>query len=532
MGLPDGYFKDTWSMTQAARAKPQRGQRGALGDGTPAIFDGDRMVALDSPAGRRLTQVARQADAAAYFDPWATYAVPPFPIDCLPPVLRNFVERAARNIGVDPAAMAMTALGASSGAIDHGFALKLKAHGNWYASPRLWVMLVGDASTKKTPTLAACLKPLRGAERELQLAHKRDLARHAERKEAGEKEPAPAPPVRFIANNITVESMGDLLTRQNRGILGEQDELSGWIGQMDKYGGGKGAAADRAFWLQAYNGGPMAVDRIGRGNTYIENCSVSLIGGIQPRRLAELGNLSSDGLLQRFLPVMMGRPTYPEDADDGAAVEAYDRMVAQLLSLNGVRLKLSADAAIVTADLHRFIFDAEEVDGLGDSFRSFLGKLSGVHGSLMLLLHLAADPLEASYDDVSAATAEAAARIVRTFIIPHAMALYRESADAVDWEYLRSLASFVLTSTKDRFTASDFTSGVRAMRGLGSWDVAQKVSPLVAGGWLTEETETVPAKAWSIVPGLRERLAERRATELQRRAEALAAMRAMNVEAP
>ena len=43
--------------------------------------------------------------------------------------------------------------------------------------------------------------------------------------------------------------------------------------------------------------------RISRGETYIGNLSVSLMGGIQPARLGELRGLTSDGLLQRFVPV-------------------------------------------------------------------------------------------------------------------------------------------------------------------------------------------------------------------------------------
>jgi hypothetical protein len=48
---------------------------------------------------------------------------------------------------------------------------------------------------------------------------------------------------------------------------------------MDKYSG-RGAAKDRAFWLQSFHGGPYAVNRIARGVAMIENLSVSLLGGI------------------------------------------------------------------------------------------------------------------------------------------------------------------------------------------------------------------------------------------------------------
>ena len=49
---------------------------------------------------------------------------------------------------------------------------------------------------------------------------------------------------------------------------------------------GRGAAKDRGFWLQAFNGGPYTVNRISRGSILIENLSVSLLGGINLSRSA------------------------------------------------------------------------------------------------------------------------------------------------------------------------------------------------------------------------------------------------------
>jgi hypothetical protein len=59
--------------------------------------------------------------------------------------------------------------------------------------------------------------------------------------------------------------------------------LAGLIGAMDKYSGpGNGGAADRAFWLQAYNGGSHVVDRVARGTVAINNLLATVCGAIQP----------------------------------------------------------------------------------------------------------------------------------------------------------------------------------------------------------------------------------------------------------
>lgn len=121
----------------------------------------------------------------------------------------------------------------------------------------------------------------------------------------------PDPPPRYVVWDTTVEKLGELLARSDKGLLIKSDEISGWIGSMERYNAGR---SDRGFWLCAYDGGAHSIDRIKRGEIFIKNLSVSLIGGIQPARLAELQGLTSDGLLQRFVPVMMGSASLPQDS--------------------------------------------------------------------------------------------------------------------------------------------------------------------------------------------------------------------------
>ena len=75
---------------------------------------------------------------------------------------------------------------------------------------------------------------------------------------------------------------------------------------MDRYTKGSGGAA-RAFWLQAYQEDAFRQDRIGRGTTFVENLSVSILGGIQPARIKGLRDLTDDGLMQRLHPSSDGQ---------------------------------------------------------------------------------------------------------------------------------------------------------------------------------------------------------------------------------
>lgn len=469
---------------------------------------------------------AQAALPSPIFDPWERYIVPAFPMDILPPVLRRYAEYQAASVGVDPAAAVMAALTACSGAIDQRTLLKMKRTGDWHVRPRLWTMLVGDPSAKKTPIISAAVRALRKYEGQCVAEYQRDLARwKAEDKETRGDEPPR--PTRFLFNDITSEKVGDVLSRQDRGALVEHDELSGFIGAMDKYSGGKGSGADRSFWAQAYNGGPKTIDRLQRGEIYVQNLCVSFLAGMQPDRLSEVANLTSDGLLQRFLPVMMRRSAYPVEVESDLPAQRFDDLVTYLIGLKPQTYQMDEGGRLAADEFQRFVFDLEGMEGLGKSFCTFVGKLSGIHGTLALLLHIIEDPQQAVFDPVSERSVRAASRMLREFIIPHALEFYRGTTDGADWSGMRAIASYLLTSDKDRFTASDFTSGVRALRGIGTWDLTQKLSPLVAGGWLAEDTQNGAVKGWLMQPGLRDAMADRRSAELKAKAELLAKFQAL-----
>jgi len=75
---------------------------------------------------------------------------------------------------------------------------------------------------------------------------------------------------------------------------------------MDRYrAGGKGS--DRQFWLSAWSGRPVSVDRKSQqGTVSVLKPLIGVIGSIQPDVLPELTENREDGMLERFLF------TYPE----------------------------------------------------------------------------------------------------------------------------------------------------------------------------------------------------------------------------
>src|ERR687891_109080 len=105
-----------------------------------------------------------------------------------------------------------------------------------------------------------------------------------------------------------------------RGLLIFRDELIGFLAALDR----EDRKSDRGFYLEAWNGyGSYLYDRIGRGTVPVENCCVSILGGIQPAKLLAylhqtMDPMGDDGLLQRFQLLV-----YPDEPREWDLVDCY-----------------------------------------------------------------------------------------------------------------------------------------------------------------------------------------------------------------
>jgi hypothetical protein len=501
------------------RSNAPRGQRfdDRLADIPRAVDSALRKYQPDQTAAR--AAAASATPARELFDPWERYIVPEFPLQVLPPVVLNYVTSQSVVIGCDCNALAMAALTAISGALDHRFAVKMMRNGNWWEHPRLWTLLVGDPSRKKTPVVNDVTRPLERHEAELRRDYEARLLDYEAAKEAGDAGvKKPAPPVRYVVWDATTEKLGEILSRSEHGLLVKRDEFSGWIGGMEKYSNAsRGTAADRGFWLQAYDGGPHAVDRVSRGEIYIGNLSVSLIGGIQPARLAELQGLTSDGLLQRFLPVMMRASRLPLDRA-GDDWENYHALAYKLIRAKHQRLFLSDTALEALNELRARLHQLEQAaGGLTDGLQAFIGKLPGIAGRLAVILHLAANP-ESAAREIEAETVADVCTLILDFIVPHAVEFYRSTEELTGGERLRKIASWIVTSRQRTITSRDLVRNVSCLRGMPLFDLQTLVSPLVAAGWLEPEQRDPQNRSWTVSPSVASQFERRCQIEEERKA--------------
>jgi hypothetical protein len=235
---------------------------------------------------------------------------------------------------------------------------------SWLEVPNLWGAIVADPSKLKTPTLNSALAPLKAMDRAAREEYQQNAQLYeaeAEvlkaRKDALKKRLADAakkgneqviqqikesltaleatpPPVlrRHLVNDSTVEKLVELLGENPRGLLVFRDELAGLLTSWEK----QGRETDRQFYLEAWNGtGDYKSDRIGRGSHHVSNCCISLLGGIQPDKLARYLRQTlhgeNDGMTQRF-SLLTWPDTLPFKYVDRAPDQLAQHQAAELLS--------------------------------------------------------------------------------------------------------------------------------------------------------------------------------------------------------
>jgi PHD/YefM family antitoxin component YafN of YafNO toxin-antitoxin module len=286
---------------------------------------------------------------------------PPWPVGVFPRQVEEYIAVLAKSLACPPdlpGAAVLTVAGAAIGA-SRALAVTRK----WLESPRLFVALVADPGGGKSPAVDQVTEPLveaqstahalwaaRKTEYDLELEvyeqQKKVYAKRiAEARNDDEREKAgakPCPPERpsyphCYTTEFTTEALIPMLVENPKGFLGIKDELSGWIAGMNQYkAGGKGS--DRQFWLSAWSGATIKVDRkSGRdqGPLVARRPFMSVLGGIQPDLLSSLSDERGreDGFVHRLLFVYPDDMPWSETISDSPAegLEATWRAVVEYL---------------------------------------------------------------------------------------------------------------------------------------------------------------------------------------------------------
>ncbi len=350
------------------------------------------------------------------------------PVELLPESIRDYVSDIANRQQCPIDFVGVTSVCSLSAVTGNKVVIRPKQNDDWEVVPTQWGGVIGRPSMMKTPAMKSGVSPLYRMEDERKQAYesavnsykaelaireieqkqvkdnarklikddKRDQAlQELEKFEASEERPPNR--CRLIINDATVEKVGELLNENPNGLFLVRDEIAGLIAKLR----GEDAQSERAFYLECFDGnGRFVYDRIGRGTIDIDNCTLSMLGGIQPSKLAPLvrgavNGQEDDGLIQRFQLAV-----WPDDektwkwidrAPDKDTLDRYRHVFEELDQLQapqGTYLRFSLEAQPLFIEWMKELQTEARSGELHPAFESHLMKMPKTIAGLALLFEL------------------------------------------------------------------------------------------------------------------------------------------------
>lgn len=141
------------------------------------------------------------------------------------------------------------------------------------------------------------------------------------------------------------------------------------------------------------DGGPRQIDRIQRGSVYVPNWGASVLAACTPDGIAkQMKNMPEDGLIQRFVPCIMGTPDLDADGDCTAEIKLWEQCIRwahQFTSIPRHPVRLSPEAR------EMFEWERKEqrkltmaTEGFAPAYAAHLGKHPGMLAEIALTFHV------------------------------------------------------------------------------------------------------------------------------------------------
>lgn len=461
----------------------------------------------------------------------ATPAPPDFPLDCLPPVLRDMAAGVAETTQTSPAMAGTMALACLSAAVAGKFEIQPKPD---YREPlNLYTLIAADPAERKSATLGLMEQPLRRFETEENTRRGPEIQAYKDSLEALEMEISaikrdkkpdkpsriaakrqeieqlhPVEPYRIFADDVTPERAASILA-ENHGIMAVFSAEGGIFGTLaGRYSNGQ---PNLSTFLKGHSGDPIRIDRRGRTEN-IEKPSITCCLCVQLGVLTDVIKnkaFRETGLCARFLycvpPSRLGERSYHTQPLDETVKEKYKELLWQLLSLYCTTPKslwFSEAAENVSAEYFQ-TFEKE----LGITYREYsdlAGKHFGATMRIAGLLQCAIHGEDSDTEAIKSDTLENAIRLSQ-YYLQTGISLYEDSSTSGEKsnaaalvERLKRLPQHLRDkyARRNGFTASDLFHLFRCRRVKSARDMLPIMEELAAAGYARKNTDG----NWNIHP--------------------------------
>jgi hypothetical protein len=410
---------------------------------------------LTENANNAENSAAELKNAAGAFLPFkplkpSADSLPPFPIDCLPSRLRNYVEAVAIHTQTPMDMAAGAALGVLAACLQG----KVKVEGNigHYEQTSLYIFLIAPPGSRKSAVIHAMTAAIEDYEQKYNEGNKTAMRRNKQERESLQRdinrltrqlevkydtltelelqhtqdklaELPEIKPLQIFTDDCTSESMIRLL-RDNHGRM---SLISAEGGAFDNIVGRYTKKPNLDVWLKGICGDTIRVDRINREPDYIRNPALSMIISAQPGVLSELMQsslLDGRGFLARLFYINIPSAAMPKSfrsAPIPATIrEDYDNLIFHLLDLSEnepITLHLAPEAINQMDELCHSVeaYLRNEHRDMREWGSKYIGLVLRTAG----LLHIAAD----GAGDIQTETVENAIRI-GSYAFHHALYAY------------------------------------------------------------------------------------------------------------
>lgn len=236
------------------------------------------------PVERRKEEERRRRDERAQRE--LDEELDPFPIETLPPTLKNFVETGVEVLGCDAGPLALSALCVAGCLTGRRYSLAVPEVGSDATFPQISVLLVGDSGAGKSPIIGRVTKPL--------IKFEDEANKNLEKKE---------PFANYLKPEGTAQGFRDLLIEnwnegRRYGTLFCTEEAAQTF-DFDK--SGKGAGTAYSILIKCIEGRPQGVALATRGQTYASAVCCAFLGGIQPGAIRNAFEQNNQAIEQGFI---------------------------------------------------------------------------------------------------------------------------------------------------------------------------------------------------------------------------------------
>lgn len=272
-----------------------------------------------------------------------------FPILIFPKPIQAYILEANETLDSNIDYMSCSLLWGASSIVGNSCNIEVKK--GWIEYANIWVACVGSAGVGKTPSISMATRPFERINSELITSYPRRHQAWVDSNDAPENEPKPE---QFIVNDITIEALVSLHSRNQNAIAMFREELDGWVKNMSRYSNG----SDLPFWLSTWSGKAVSMNRKS-GDSYLARPFVPILGGVQPAILESFSTdeNKSNGFLDRILLCCpeIQIELYNSNEMNQEAIKYYDDWVRSFYRNIKMEITKNEDEEIVSTT---FKFDA------------------------------------------------------------------------------------------------------------------------------------------------------------------------------